>query len=142
MNEQLSTADRGAASRMLPLALTLVLGIAVGAAALWLFTDRPAAEPTTEEHVNKLPAGVVEVPEAAQKNASIEVNKVATTRLPGTLEVTGIVTADESRVAHVRPLAKGVVEKIAASALAAASPRANRCSCTATSSSDNSSATS
>ena len=115
MNEQPSTADRGAASHMLTLALTLVLGIAVGAAALWLFTDRPAAEPTTEEHVNKLPAGVVEVPEAAQKNASVEVNKVATTRLPGTLEVTGIVTADESRVAHVRPLAKGVVEKISVS---------------------------
>ena len=115
MNEQLSTADRGGASRMLPLALTLVLGIAVGAAGLWLSTDRPAAEPTTEEHANELPAGVVEVPEAAQKNASIEVNKVATTRLPGTLEVTGIVTADESRVAHVRPLAKGVVEKISVS---------------------------
>lgn len=115
MNEHFSTADRSRASRMLPLALTLVLGIGVGAAGLWLFTDRPAAEPATEEHAKELPAGTVEVPEAAQKNAGIEVNAVATTRLPGTLEVTGIVTPDESRVAHVRPLAKGVVEKISVS---------------------------
>ena len=112
MNEHFPTSDRSAASRMLPLALTLVLGIGVGAAGLWLFTDRPAAEPAKEEHANELPAGTVEVPEAAQKNAGIEVNAVATTRLPGTLEVTGIVTPDESRVAHVRPLAKGVVERI------------------------------
>ena len=112
MNEHLPTSDRGGASRMLPLVLTLVVGIAVGAAGLWLFTDSPAAEPEAEAHANELPAGIVEVPEAAQKNASIEVNPVATTRIPGTLEVTGIVTADESRVAHVRPLAKGVVEKI------------------------------
>jgi cobalt-zinc-cadmium efflux system membrane fusion protein len=100
---------------MLPLALTLVLGIGVGAVGLWFFTDRPAAEPATEEHAKELPAGTVEVPEAAQKNAGIEVNAVATTRLPGALEVTGIVTPDESRVAHVRPLAKGVVEKISVS---------------------------
>lgn len=112
MNEDISTADRSAASRVLPLALTLLLGIGVGAAGLRLFTGRPAAEPATDEHANELPAGTVEVPEAAQKNAGIEVNAVATTRLPGTLEVTGIVTPDESRVAHVRPLAKGVVERI------------------------------
>jgi len=112
MNEPLSTTGQSGTSRMLPLALMLVLGIGVGAAGLWLFTGSPAAEPVAEEHANELPPGTVEVPEAAQKNAAIEVNKVATTRLPGTLEVTGIVTPDESRVAHVRPLAKGVVEKI------------------------------
>ncbi len=112
MNEHFSTADRSRASRLLPLTITLMLGIGVGAVGLWFFTDRPAAEPAAEEHANELPAGVVEVPEAAQKNAGIEVNAVATTRLPGVLEVTGIVTPDESRVAHVRPLAKGVVEKI------------------------------
>jgi hypothetical protein len=107
MNERFSTTDRSGASRMLPLAFMLVLGIGVGAAGLWLVTDRPAAEPAAAEHANELPAGTAEVPEAAQKNAGIEVNAVATTRLPGTLEVTGIVTPDESRVAHVRPLAKG-----------------------------------
>lgn len=112
MNEHVSTADRSRASRLLPLAITLMLGIGVGAVGLWIVTDRPAAEPAAEEHANELPAGVVEVPEGAQKNAGIEVDAAATTRLPGVLEVTGIVTADESRVAHVRPLAKGVVEKI------------------------------
>lgn len=115
MNEQLSTTGTRGTPRMLPLALVLVLGIGVGAAGLRLFTGGPAAEPVVEEHADELPAGIVEVPEAAQKNAAIEVNKVATTRLPGTLEVTGIVTPDESRVVHVRPLAKGVVEKIGVS---------------------------
>ena len=62
MNEHLPTSDRGGASRMLPLVLTLVVGIAVGAAGLWLFTDSPAAEPEAEAHANELPAGIVEVP--------------------------------------------------------------------------------
>ena len=83
---------------------------------MWLFSDRPAAESASEEdHADDLPAGVVEIPEAAQKNANIEIAPVSTTRLPGELEVTGIVTPDESRVAHVRPLARGVVEKIGVS---------------------------
>lgn len=115
MNDQLSTFDRPGVSRVIPLALMLVVGIFVGAAGLWLISDPPAAEPEAEAHANELPAGVVEVPEAAQKNAGIELNAVKTTRLPGALDVTGIVTPDESRVAHVRPLAKGVVEKIAVS---------------------------
>lgn len=112
MNDQLSTFDRPGVSRMIPLALTLVVGIVLGATGLWLVSDPPTTEPEAQEHANELPAGIVEVPEAAQKNAGIEVNPATTTRLPGLLEVTGIVTADESRVAHVRPLAKGVVEKI------------------------------
>ena len=94
----------------------LVLGSAVGAGAVWLFSDRPAAESASEEeHADDLPAGVVEIPEAAQKNSNVEIAPVSTTRLPGELEVTGIVTPDESRVAHVRPLARGVVEKIGVS---------------------------
>ena len=112
MNDQLSTIDRPGLSRMFPLALTLVVGVVLGAGGLWLLGDPPASESEGQEHASELPAGTVEVTEAAQKNAGIEVTAVTTTRLPGALEVTGIVTADESRVAHVRPLAKGVVETI------------------------------
>jgi cobalt-zinc-cadmium efflux system membrane fusion protein len=86
--------------------------MALGAGGLWLFSDRPTTEPVSAERANDPPAGTVEVPEAAQKNANVEIVPVATTRVPGTLEVTGIVTPDEARVAHLRPLARGVVEKI------------------------------
>ena len=94
--------------------LVLTLGIAVGGVSTWFLTDEPAQAPAAD-HEADLPAGVVEIPAAAQTNAGIQTAAVVATRLAATLEVTGIVTADESRVAHVRPLARGVVEKIAVS---------------------------
>jgi cobalt-zinc-cadmium efflux system membrane fusion protein len=115
MIESLSWSDRIRNSRGLGFALVLAAGIAVGGVAVWLLTDPPAAESAAEEHAGDLPAGTVEIPEAAQKNANVEIAAVSMTRVPGTLEVTGSVTADESRVAHVRPLARGVVETIAVS---------------------------
>lgn len=109
------TADDGRPRVGLAIAAALIAGVALGAGVMFLMrgnaTLAPAAE--AEDHV-ELPAGVVEVTEAAQKNAGVEVAAVKTTTLPATLEVTGIVAPDESRVAHVRPLARGVVEKIAA----------------------------
>lgn len=115
MIESLSWSDRIRNSRGLGFVLVLAAGIAVGGGAVWLLTDPPAAESPAQEHAAELPAGIVEIPEAAQKNANIEIAAVTTTRVPGTLEVTGIVTPDESRVAHVRPLARGVVETVAVS---------------------------
>ena len=115
MNQPLSSSDRAGTARGVGLAVVLAIGVALGGGAVWLLTDRPAAESGTDEHDGDLPAGIVEIPEAAQKNANVETAAVRTTRLQGTLEVTGIVTPDESRVAHVRPLARGVVEKIAVS---------------------------
>jgi len=115
MNESLSWSDRIRDSRGLGFALVLAAGIAIGGVAVWLLTDPPAAVSAAEDHAGDLPAGIVEIPEAAQKNADVEIAAVAMTRVPGTLEVTGSVTADESRVAHVRPLARGVVETVAVS---------------------------
>ncbi len=115
MNESLSWPDRTGRSRGVGFALVLVLGLVVGGGGVGLFRDRPAAESAPEDHGGDLPPGTVEIPEAAQKNASVEIAPATITRLPGALEVTGIVTADESRVAHVRPLARGVVETIAVS---------------------------
>ena len=115
MNDSHSWPDRVRRSRGVALVLVLALGIAVGGGAVWLFSDKPTAETLPDDHKSDLPAGTVEIPEAAQKNASIETAAVESTTLPATLEVTGIVTPDEARVAHVRPLARGVVEKIAVS---------------------------
>ncbi|MEQ1574707.1 MAG: efflux RND transporter periplasmic adaptor subunit [Vicinamibacterales bacterium] len=115
MTESLSWSDRIRNSRGVGFALVLAAGVAIGSGAVWILTDRPAPETPSEDHAADLPAGIVEIPEAAQKNANVEIAAVAITRVPGALEVTGIVTPDESRVAHVRPLARGVVEKIAIS---------------------------
>ncbi|MEQ1909689.1 MAG: efflux RND transporter periplasmic adaptor subunit, partial [Vicinamibacterales bacterium] len=115
MTESLSWSDRIRNSRGVGFALVLMAGVAIGSGTVWLLTERPVPEPPSEDHAADLPAGIVEIPEAAQKNANVEIAAVAITRVPGALEVTGIVTPDESRVAHVRPLARGVVEKIAIS---------------------------
>lgn len=113
MNADSMNAAARPASRILPIVGALVLGAALGATGLWL-TDRPAASEANQsgDHDNELPPGAVEVPETAQKNAGIELATATTARLSGALEVTGVIAADESRVAHLRPLAKGVVERI------------------------------
>lgn len=96
-------------SLLLAVAATAVLT----ATAAWLVMRTPAAqEESAEEHADDLPAGVVEVPAPAQKNAGMVVTKIQTRRLPTTIEVTGRVTPDEARVAHIRPLARGLVERV------------------------------
>lgn len=98
----------------LALVVTLVVGLALGAGVMWaLRGDAAPSEAEHEEAHEELPPGVVEVPEAAQKNAGLQTLSVERRVLPATIEVTGVVGPVESRVAHVRPLARGVVENIA-----------------------------
>lgn len=70
------------------------------------------AAPENEPTPAALPQGVVNVPEAAQKNAGLQTLIVSSSVLPATIEVTGVVAPDERRVSHVRPLARGVIEDI------------------------------
>ncbi len=58
------------------------------------------------------PAGVVEITPEAQRTGGVEVIAVTRQPLPTILSVTGTVAPVESRVAHVRPLARGVVERV------------------------------
>ena len=98
------------------LALVLVLGAGIttgfcieywrGRAA----SSEPALEATAR--ADALPAGVVDVPEAAQKNAGLRTVTVSSRVLPATIDVTGVVAPDDARVSHVRPLARGVIEEI------------------------------
>lgn len=99
----------------------LVLGLAVSAALVLgatvaLVFNRDAADKASEtrpaEAKTDAPSGTVEVPLAAQRNAGIQVAQVRADTLPATIEATGVVAADESRVAHVRSLARGVVERV------------------------------
>jgi cobalt-zinc-cadmium efflux system membrane fusion protein len=112
MNDRVTLADRIRASSGPRFAVVLLLGIAAGAGAMWFVADRPSAGNEAERRQADRPAGTVEIPEAAQRHAKVEIATVTRTRLPATLDVTGIVAPDESRVAHVRPLARGVVERI------------------------------
>ena len=103
----------------LALALVLVAGISTGFCVEYWRGDAasgneaPASEELAgEEHAGELPPGVVEVPAAAQRNAGLQTLTVTRSVLPATIEVTGVVAPVESRVAHVRPLARGIVESI------------------------------
>jgi len=62
-----------------------------------------------------LPVGTVAVPEAAQRNAGLRTTTLESRVLPATIQVTGVVAADESKVVHIRPLARGVIESISIS---------------------------
>jgi cobalt-zinc-cadmium efflux system membrane fusion protein len=54
---------------------------------------------------------VVEITPESQKEVGIDVEPAALRNLQDTLFATGIVSEDPVRVAHIRPLARGVIEK-------------------------------
>ena len=96
-----------------PLLLMLLAGLAGGGLGGWLLWHRPAADPSAEAaHADELPVGVVEVRTEAQKNANIEVAPATLSQLPVSLDVTGRVAAEDARIAHIRPLARGLVERV------------------------------
>ena len=97
-------------------ALLLVLGVGIttGFFIEYWRSDTALDEPTPEatERTDALPPGVVEVPEAAQRNAGLKTVTVGSRVLPATIEVTGVVAPEDARVSHVRPLARGVIESV------------------------------
>lgn len=117
MNNELTTARGRAGAPLLQSIAALLVGIAIGGAGIWWMSGSAggpgvAVPIASEGHEVAVPAGMVEVSDAAQRNAEIELVAAVTSRVATTLEVTGIVAADESRVAHLRPLAKGVIERL------------------------------
>ena len=86
---------------------------ALSGAGAWLML-RPSADipAAADEHENEPPAGVVELTPEAQRNAALGLVTLEARRLPTTIDVTGTVTADDARVAHIRPLARGLVERV------------------------------
>ena len=98
-------------------ARTLVLAVAITAAltggVTWAVVNRPAAATeAAEDHGEELPPGEVELTPEAQANAKLEIIDVTSRPIPTMVEMTGTVTPDEARVAHVRPLARGVIEQV------------------------------
>lgn len=68
-------------------------------------------EEVPEAH-SELPPDVVKLAPEAIETANIEVSQSKRIELSQYLETTGVVTPDEARVAHIRPIARGVIEKV------------------------------
>ncbi|MGE3841925.1 MAG: efflux RND transporter periplasmic adaptor subunit [Vicinamibacterales bacterium] len=94
-----------------------MLFFAIGASVLFtgfgswflLRPDAPSVGAAVEEP--QALAGPISLSPEAQRNAGIELAPVAAQPIATEVELTGVVSADETRVAHVRPLARGVVER-------------------------------
>ena len=74
--------------------------------------SRSGGESAKTVERSALPAGVVELPEDAQRNGGLATSPAELVTLPSTIELTGVVAPEESRVAHVRPLARGLIEQV------------------------------
>ena len=70
------------------------------------------AEAETAESEGKKSSRTVSISKEAQRNAGIQIVEAAERSMVTTLQTTGVVSSNETRVAHVRPLARGVVEKV------------------------------
>ena len=87
--------------------LTLV---AIAAVLAIVLRSKPAVVP--EKTAKESPADVVELSTEAQRNTGIGVAPVAERTLSGVIETTGIISADEGRIAQITPLSRGVVQKV------------------------------
>ena len=99
------------------IAAALASGLLVGAGIMWLMPRRAPATAETASAPQKpgQPAGVVEIDPDAQKNAGMRFARAESRTLPATLSVTGTVTPVDSKVAHIRPLARGIIEQLSVS---------------------------
>ena len=71
--------------------------------------------PTENAKDPKTAPGAVELSEAAQRNGGVHVSAAETAVLPATIEVTGAVAPDEKQLAHIRPIARGLIEDVSVS---------------------------
>ncbi len=98
-----------------PLALLLVIIVTavVAGSTVWLLV-RPSRPAPTQETAAPAAAtvGTVTMTPEAQRNAGLQVANAETRRVPSTIDVTGTVTAPDTSVAHVRPLARGLIEQV------------------------------
>lgn len=108
-------ADAGARGRRVSafsLILGLVLGIVAGASVWPWLRGHPDAVPREQVSTPEEAPRTVELPEAAQRNAGVSTAPAAIMTLPTTIELTGVVTPEEAHVAHIRPLARGLIEEV------------------------------
>jgi membrane fusion protein, heavy metal efflux system len=98
--------------------ITLVIGLVLGAFfySRYVGTDpspQPSAAPvdTEKSMKSKTAPNLVQISPESQKEVGIAVEPAAFRNLRDTLSATGTVSEDPGRVAHIRPLARGLIEK-------------------------------
>jgi membrane fusion protein, heavy metal efflux system len=102
------------------IALALGVGIVLGAFLYSRFggttlsphPSNAAASGSDKPAEAEAPSNVVQIGPESQKDVGIAVEPVAMRSLQGSLSATGVVSEDPARVAHIRALARGLIEKI------------------------------
>lgn len=108
----------GRTSRWLGIVGVLVVGMVFGAVfhSLWVSDRLPGSDGDVETASNPTheagEEGVLRLSVDAQKASGIEVIQATVRRIAESLQVTGVAAPDETRVAHIRPLARGVVKEV------------------------------
>jgi cobalt-zinc-cadmium efflux system membrane fusion protein len=99
------------------LAAVLIAGLVGGALLMrGMRGTGPADRPAVEVPKNPAPpSGAIEITEVAQRNAGVQIAPAETAVLPTTIEVTGAVAPDERQLAHIRPIARGLIEDVTVS---------------------------
>lgn len=90
----------------------LVLIVLMVSTVLWLRASRPPEEASGEEHVEATDTDIVTLDVAAQRNIGLKTETAQTKTLVQTIQTTGVVGPNETRVGHIRPLARGRIEKV------------------------------
>jgi membrane fusion protein, heavy metal efflux system len=103
---------------MARLVVTLAIGLVLGAFLYSRYVgtgpspQSSAAPADTEKSIkSKTPSDTVQISPESQKEVGIAVESAAFRNLGDTLSATGTVSEDPGRVAHIRPLARGLIEK-------------------------------
>ncbi len=112
MNQNRSFA--GIARLLIPLAVGLVLGAFLYSRFAGIFLSGGPSTTAQAEKADdpEAQSDVTQITPEAQKEVGVAVEPAAVRSLQGTLSATGAVCEDSARVAHVRPLARGLVEKV------------------------------
>ncbi len=93
--------------------VALISAIILAIAGLW-WANRSAQPPLAEsaEHDEPHEAGVIILNPQAQANIGLKLAESERRTVTTYIETTGTVAPNETRVAHIRPLARGLIEKV------------------------------
>lgn len=101
---------------VLALGVGIVLGVFLyarfGGTAVSPNPSNTAASGSDKSGGAATPSDVVQISTESQKDVGIAVEPVAVRSLQGSLSATGVVSEDPARVAHIRTLARGLIERI------------------------------
>ncbi len=92
--------------------IALVLVVALLGAAWWARSGRKAQQAVTEQAEHKADPNQVTMGIEAQRNIRLTIERAITARVSETIQATGSVGPNETRVAPIRPLARGRIEKV------------------------------